>query len=380
MQTGSLSKNVKQTLKNPLTLTHSELADLCLSLGEKAIHARSIIKYIHRLGICDYAEMHDIHPTLRDKLAQVLVWELPTIVEERCATDGTYKWLFELKDGCVVETVLIPEKNRKTLCISTQVGCALNCAFCATARQSFKRNLDSDELVAQLWLVNRRLHAFADTKVSNVVFMGMGEPLLNFDAVVRAVSLMTDDYAYGLSGRRVTISTSGYVPGMLRLKEVADVSLMVSLHAPIDVLRDRLVPLNRKYPIAALMDAVHQFLDSRKVATGLSFAYVMLKDINDTVACAVALVQLIKDLPIKVNLIPFNDFKHSGFLCSEPETIFRFRNILCEYGIVTTIRRSRGSDISAACGQLVAFRKNNKQAISDQRGLKHTIDLYRRAQ
>ena len=344
---------------NPLALRRKELADLCSALGEKAVHAKSVIKYIHRLGVCDYNRMHDLKATLRNQLARVSAWEFPTIVKEQRAADGTYKWLLRLKDGNPIETVLIPEKRRNTLCISTQVGCALNCAFCATARQGFKRNLDCGEIIAQLWLVNRRLRAVDETEVSNVVFMGMGEPLLNFDAVIRAASLMTDDFAYGIPGRRVTVSTSGYVPGILRLKAVPNVALTVSLHAPTDSLRDRLVPINRKYPIAVLMDAVRQFLDARRSNTGLTFGYVMLKDVNDTVSCAVALARLIEGIPAKVNLIPFNDFAQSGFSCSDAETIARFRGILYEYGIVTTVRRSRGSDISAACGQLSALPKNN---------------------
>ena len=355
-----MNKVDNRTLINPLALGREELADLCSSLGEKSAHAKSIIKYIHRLGICDYAKMHDVKATLRAKLVQVSAWELPTIVKEQCAADGTYKWLLKLKDGCLVETVLIPEKQRNTLCISTQVGCALNCAFCATARQGFKRNLDSAEMIAQLWLVNRRLRACDGTQVSNVVFMGMGEPLLNFDAVVCSASLITDDLAYGIPGRRVTISTSGYVPGILRLKTVQNIALTVSLHAPTDSLRDRLVPLNRKYPIAVLMDAVRQFLESRSVNAGLSFGYVMLKDVNDTVSCAMALARLIKDIPAKVNLIPFNDFEQSGFLCSDSKSVAQFRNILYKHDIVSTVRRSRGSDIAAACGQLSAQHEGNK--------------------
>ena len=353
-----MSKSVaERTPINPLTLRHEELADLCVVLGEKAAHAKSIIKYIHRLGICDYAQMHDLKVSLRDKLAQVSAWEFPTIVKEQRAFDGTYKWLLRLKDGSPIETVLIPEKRRNTLCVSTQVGCALNCAFCATARQGFKRNLDCGEIVAQLWLINHRLRALAETKVSNVVFMGMGEPLLNFDAVIQAASLMTDDLAYGIPGRRVTVSTSGYVPGILRLKEVPNVALTVSLHAPTDSLRNRLVPINRKYPIAVLFDAVRQFLDARGSNASLTFGYVMLKDVNDTVSCAVELARLIEGMPAKVNLIPFNDFAQSDFSCSDTETLSRFRKVLYEHGILTTVRRSRGSDISAACGQLSTVKK-----------------------
>ncbi len=344
---------------NPLALGHEELADLCSALGEKAAHAKSLIKYIHRLGVCDYAKMHDLKAALRDKLARVSAWEFPTIVNEQRASDGTYKWLLRLKDGNTIETVLIPEKRRNTLCISTQVGCALNCAFCATARQGFKRNLDCGEIVAQLWLVNRRLRAAAEAEVSNVVFMGMGEPLLNFDAVIQAASLMTDDLAYGIPARRVTVSTSGYVPGILRLKAVPNVALTVSLHASTDSLRDRLVPINRKYPIAVLFDAVRQFLDARGSNASLTFGYVMLKDVNDTVSCALELARLIEGMPAKVNLIPFNDFAQSGFACSDAETLSRFRSILCEHDIVTTVRRSRGSDIAAACGQLSASYKND---------------------
>ena len=349
---------------NPLALRHEELADLCSALGEKAAHAKSVIKYIHRLGVCDYAEMHDVKAALRNKLACVSAWEFPTIVSEQRASDGTYKWLLRLKDGNPIETVLIPEKQRNTLCISTQVGCALNCAFCATARQGFKRNLDCGEIVAQLWLINRHLRALAEAEVSNVVFMGMGEPLLNFDAVIRATSLMTDDLAYGIPRRRVTVSTSGYVPGILRLKAVPNVALTVSLHAPTDSLRDRLVPINRKYPIAVLFDAVRQFLNARGSNASLTFGYVMLRDVNDTVSCAVELARLIEGMPAKVNLIPFNDFAQSGFSCSDAETLSRFRSILYEHDIVTTVRRSRGADIAAACGQLSALCKNKNSNVN----------------
>ena len=349
---------------NPLALRYKELADLCSALDEKAAHAKSVIKYIHRLGVCDYAKMHDIKAALRNKLARISAWEFPTIINEQRASDGTYKWLLRLKDGNPIETVLIPQKHRKTLCISTQVGCALNCAFCATARQGFKRNLDCGEIVAQLWLINRRLHAMSESEVSNVVFMGMGEPLLNFDAVIQAASLMTDDLAYGIPGRKVTISTSGYVPGILRLKAVQNISLTVSLHAPNDTLRNRLVPINRKYPIAVLLDAVRQFLDARGSNTSLTFAYVMLKDVNDTMPAAMELVRLLKGMSAKVNLIPFNNFVQSGFSCSDAETLSCFRSMLHEHGIVTTVRRSRGSDITAACGQLSALCKNEDPSIN----------------
>lgn len=353
MRAHSLTANTCQPKPNLLALTYADLTQLCRELGEKSVHAKAIVKWVHHLGISDCQGMHDLKPSLRAKLSNRLIFDVPEVVEERQSNDGVRKWLFRLSGGFLIETVLIPETRRNTLCISTQAGCALNCAFCATAQQGFHRNLSSAEILAQLWCINRTLRANGEPLVSNVVFMGMGEPLLNFDAVVQATSLITDDRAYGLTPRRVTISTSGYVPGILRLQAVKTATLAISLHAPFDELRNRLVPLNRKYPIAVLLAAARRFLHSRSRRSQLTFSYVMLKDVNDSITCAKALVSLLKDLPAKVNLIPFNDFDGTQFRCSEADTIARFHQLLNDNHITTTIRRPRGETIAAACGQLV---------------------------
>ena len=353
MRTSELTAASYQPKPHLLALTRSDLAQWCRDSGEKAIHAKAVIKWVHRLGINDYQRMHDIKVSLRNKLAESLALDMPELVAVDCCDDGVRKYLFRLSQGHLIETVLIPERQRNTLCISTQVGCALNCAFCATAQQGFKRNLSCAEILSQLWCVNHKLRAADEPLVSNVVFMGMGEPLLNFDAVVQAASLITDDYAYGLAARRVTISTAGYVPSILRLQTIKTATLAISLHAPFDELRNRLVPLNRKYPIATLLAAARQFARSRKRRDQLSFSYVMLKGVNDSIVCAEALAALLKDLAAKVNLIPFNDFEGTQFRCSDPDTIAKFRQVLSQKNIITTIRRPRGETISAACGQLV---------------------------
>jgi 23S rRNA (adenine2503-C2)-methyltransferase len=269
---------------------------------------------------------------------------------EQQASDGTRKWLLQTECGNRIETVFIPETHRATLCISSQIGCALACSFCSTAQQGFNRNLSAAEIIGQLYMAQKRLGN--DIRISNVVLMGMGEPLLNFDNVVTAMNTMMDDFSYGLSKRRVTLSTSGIVPAMYKLTEVCDVSLAVSLHATRDELRNQLVPINQKYPLAELLAACRHNVKSaprRKI----TFEYVMLKDINDSVQDAKALIQLLKSIPAKINLIPFNPFPNSNYQCSTSDTIDRFRAILHQAGMITTIRRTRGEDIDAACGQLV---------------------------
>jgi len=300
--------------------------------------------------VVDFDQMTNLSKSLRSYLTQHCTIKTPTIVEEQLASDGTCKWAVQMHCGNRVETVFIPEQRRATLCVSSQVGCALACSFCSTARQGFNRNLSTGEIIGQLFLAQQRLGP--EHRISNVVMMGMGEPLLNFDNVVAAMNLMMDDFAYGLSKRRVTISTSGIVPAMQRLSEVCDVSMAVSLHAASDELRNQLVPINTKYPLKQLMAACRDYarLGPRKHIT---FEYVMLDGINDTLADAATLIKLLKNVPSKVNLIPFNPFPQSNYRCSDAATILRFRDSLHNAGIVTTIRKTRGDDIDAACGQLV---------------------------
>jgi 23S rRNA (adenine2503-C2)-methyltransferase len=304
--------------------------------------------------------MTNLSKTLRQKLMDNANIALPEVAFSQMAQDGTYKWLFRLSCGNSIETVYIPEKTRGTLCVSSQVGCGLTCSFCSTAKQGFNRNLSTAEIIGQVWLAVRALSAQQgahDRKVTNVVMMGMGEPLLNFDAVVPAMSMMMDDFAYGLSKRRVTLSTSGLVPQMEQLKQVSDVALAVSLHAPTDALRNELVPINRKYPLALLMETCKTYFpaDSRRRVT---FEYVMLKGVNDTLAHAKALVKLIAEVPCKVNLIPFNPFPMTQYERSTTESILQFRDYLQSKEVNTTIRKTRGDDIDAACGQLAGSLKD----------------------
>ncbi|GJL80595.1 MAG: dual-specificity RNA methyltransferase RlmN [marine bacterium B5-7] len=301
--------------------------------------------------------MTDLSKTLRQRLASIAELRLPEMVSEQTSTDGTRKWLLSVAGGNAIETVFIPEDDRGTLCVSSQVGCSLNCTFCATARQGYNRNLSTSEIIGQLLFASRRLreasgtHLVNERLITNVVMMGMGEPLLNYDAVVPAMRLMLDDLGFGLSRRRVTLSTAGVVPGIDRLAIDCPVSLAVSLHAPGDPLRTELVPLNRKYNIAELLDACRRYVagDSRRRVT---FEYVMLKDINDSEGDARALVSLLKTVPSKINLIPFNPVAGIAYECSDSRSINRFRDILMAAGIMTVTRKTRGDDIDAACGQL----------------------------
>ena len=308
--------------------------------------------------------MTNLSKSLRSFLKENCVISLPNLVTEQLASDGTCKWIVELDCGNRVETVYIPEERRATLCISSQVGCALACTFCSTAQQGFNRNLKVSEIIGQLYLAQQRLGE--ERKITNVVMMGMGEPLLNFDNVVAAMNLMMDDFSYGLSKRRVTVSTSGVVPAMNRLNAVCDVSMAVSLHAPSDELRDQLVPINVKYPLKELMQACRDYAKTgpRKHIT---FEYVMLDGINDSLQDAAKLVKLLKTVPSKVNLIPFNPFPQSRYTCSSAAVISRFRDVLNNAGIVTTIRKTRGEDIDAACGQLVGqFKDKSRRHIKLQ--------------
>lgn len=337
---------------NLLGLTREQLETFFVTLGEKAFRARQVSKWVHQQGIRDFSQMTNLSNPLRSKLARVAELRPPEIVSEQVSRDGTIKWLVRVDSGNCVETVFIPEDSRGTLCVSSQVGCALDCSFCSTAQQGFNRNLTAAEIVGQLWLAMQALGGSAGpAQVTNVVMMGMGEPLLNFDNVVAALELMLDDFAYGLARRRVTLSTAGVAPALRRLKQRCAVSLAVSLHAPDDDLRDRLVPINRKYPIAELLDACREYLEGEP-REKVTMEYVMIDGVNDTRAQAAALVRLLRDLPSKVNLIPFNPFPGTIYRRSTPAAIDRFRDTLLAGGLVTITRKTRGDDIAAACGQL----------------------------
>ena len=323
------------------------------SIGEKPFRAKQVMRWLHQHGAERFDQMTDLAKSLREKLDQQAQIRPPVLVAEHAAADGTRKFLLEVGPGNRVETVFIPETDRGTLCVSTQVGCALECRFCSTGRQGFNRNLSVAEILGQLWWANKVLgrdHA-GDRVISNVVLMGMGEPLLNFDNVVTALSVMLDDHAYGLSRRRVTVSTSGIVPAMDRLRERLPVALAVSLHAPDDDLRNELVPINRKYPLRELMAACRRYVAAAP-RDFITFEYVMLEGVNDGPAQARALIELTRDVPCKFNLIPFNPFPDSGYRRSSRDAVRRFAADLQAAGRIATIRKTRGDDIDAACGQL----------------------------
>ena len=338
---------------NLLDLDQAALVAFFESIGEKPFRARQVMHWLHQYGASDFEGMTDLAKSLRAKLPQVAEIRPPELGHEQISSDGTRKWLLEVGPNNRVETVFIPEDERGTLCVSTQVGCALDCAFCSTGKQGFNRNLSTAEIVGQLWWANRALgrDPKGDRVITNVVLMGMGEPLLNFDATVAAVSLMLDDHAYGLSRRRVTVSTSGVVPAMDRLREQMPVALAVSLHAPSDALRDELVPINRKYPLKTLMAACKRYVQDGP-RDFITFEYIMLDGVNDRPEHAEQLLALTRDVPCKFNLIPFNPFPQSGYRRSPAETVRRFASRLMAEGRIATTRKTRGDDIDAACGQL----------------------------
>ncbi len=352
----SVSVNLEKT--NLLDFDRKGLKAFFVDLGEKPFRATQLLKWIYQEGIDDFDQMTNLSKSLRAYLNEHCCIKAPEIIVEQKASDGTCKWAVQMSCGNRVETVFIPEVNRGTLCVSSQVGCALACTFCSTAQQGFNRNLLVSEIIGQLYVAQKRLGT--DQKITNVVMMGMGEPLLNFDNVVAAMNLMMDDFCYGLSKRRVTVSTSGIVPAMHRLNEQCDVSMAVSLHAANDQLRDELVPVNQKYPINELMAACREYA-KQGPRKHITFEYVMLDGINDSVLDAKALIKILSHVPAKVNLIPFNPFPQSSYRCSAPQTILRFRDILHNAGIVTTIRKTRGNDIDAACGQLVGQVKDKSR-------------------
>jgi len=414
---------------NLLDLTLPALTDWFASMGEKPFRAKQVFRWVHQRGVADFDAMTDLARSLREKLREVAEVRPPAILSEHRSADGTVKWLFDVGIGNGIETVFIPEDDRGTLCVSSQVGCALDCRFCSTGRSGFNRDLSVSEIIGQLWVANRRLREMAGEgqsyrlakglpspsgrrdgdegsapddvtltpdpspasgrgersspsplgegrgegkddgrPVSNVVMMGMGEPLNNFDSVVAAMSVMLDDHAYGLSRRRVTLSTSGVVPKLRRLKEALPVALAVSLHAPDDELRSRLMPINGSYPIAELLEACKDYLEAAP-RDFITFEYVLLDGVNDAPAHARALATLLREVPCKVNLIPFNPFPDSGFARSRPEAVARFRDILVEEGYVAMIRKTRGDDIDAACGQLAG------QVVDRMR--KHTVRIHK---
>jgi 23S rRNA (adenine2503-C2)-methyltransferase len=342
---------------NLLGYGRHELTSYCATLGEKPFRAKQLMHWMHQAGAADFGVMTDISKTLRERLGVAAAIAGPTVIQDTVATDGTRKWLMDVGTGNAIESVFIPEVSRGTLCISSQAGCALECSFCATGRQGFNRNLGVAEIIGQLWWANKCLGAYDirnkddPRAISNVVMMGMGEPLANFDNVVAAMQLMLDDDAYGLSRRRVTLSTSGLVPAMDRLRDACPVALAVSLHAPNDALRNELVPINKKYPIRDLLAACVRYIE-KAPRDFVTFEYVLLDGINDSVAQAHELVETVKPVSCKINLIPFNPFPDSGYLRSKPEAVARFRDVLLRAGLVATTRKTRGDDIAAACGQL----------------------------
>ena len=331
-------------------------------MGEKPFRARQVMRWMHLGGIAEFTDMTDLAKSLRHKLLDNAEVKVPDLLIEQKSADGTCKWLLDVGTGNGVETVFIPEDTRGTLCISSQIGCALECMFCSTGRQGFNRNLTTAEIIGQLWWANKALGVTPKDErvISNVVMMGMGEPLANFDNVVTALSIMLDDHGYGLSRRRVTVSTSGMVPQMDRLKEVMPVALAISLHASNDQVRDKLIPLNKKYPLNQLMAACQRYL-VKAPRDFITFEYIMLKGINDAPEHARELIALVKDVSCKFNLIPFNPFTNSGFERSTNERIRVFREILQEAGFVVTVRKTRGDDIDAACGQLAGKVKDKTQ-------------------
>ena len=378
---------------NLLGMTQARLIDYMQSLGEKPFRAKQLMKWIHHCGVDDFAVMTDLSKALREKLNRVAEIRPPEIVSQEDSVDGTRKWVMRVHNGACIETVYIPEKGRGTLCVSSQVGCSLDCSFCSTGKQGFQNDLTAAEIIGQVWLAVQSFNGFeaqqkrevketlmseddTERRVTNVVMMGMGEPLMNFDNVVDSMSLMMDDLAFGLSKRRVTLSTSGVVPMLDKLGEVSDCSLAISLHAPNDELRSQLVPINKKYPIAMLLESSLRYInglsDNKRVIT---IEYTLIDKVNDSQPLAHELAELLKDVPCKINLIPFNPFPLSDYQRPSNNRVKAFQRILNEAGFIAPIRTTRGDDIDAACGQLVGqvadrTRRNerylNAQAIADE--------------
>lgn len=351
---------MSDTRINLLGLDREGMHAFVASLGEKPFRAAQLLKWIHQAGVDDFERMTNLSKSLRARLEEVAVVEVPKVVRDHVAVDGTRKWLLELPGGNAIESVFIPDDDRGTLCVSSQVGCTLACAFCATGHQGFNRNLTAAEIIAQVWVAARLLGRRADGNriITNVVLMGMGEPLLNYDNVLVAIRLMLEDNAYGLSRRRVTLSTAGLVPLIEQLRQDCPVSLAVSLHATRDALRNEIVPLNRKYPIAELLAACARYVENQPHRR-VTFEYIMLEGVNDTPQDAHELMALLRDIPSKINLIPYNPFPEGRYRRSSQASIDRFRDELIRGGFTTITRKTRGEDIDAACGQL-AGRVNDR--------------------
>tara|TARA_A100001037_G_scaffold219053_1_gene196972 strand:+ start:733 stop:1857 length:1125 start_codon:yes stop_codon:yes gene_type:complete len=345
----SLSRDQKLNL---FSTDRKGLERLVSDLGWSNYRARQILRWIYHRRIQDLDLMTDLSKSFRKQLGEIAEARLPQIIGKEISTDGTTKWLTRVANGNSVEMVLIPDSGRYTLCVSSQIGCMLDCSFCSTGKQGFNGNLEASEIIGQVYLAEQELSKEGKS-ITNVVLMGMGEPLLNFDSVVLATNMMMDDLGFGLSKRRITVSTAGYVPGIYKLAETTDVSLAISLHAPNDALRDVLVPINRKYPIAELLKACRHYLKQVSDKRALTIEYTMLRGVNDKLEQAVELSEILKDLRCKINLIPFNPFPGSGYERSEEKTIRKFQDFLVGRGYATLKRTTRGEDISAACGQLI---------------------------
>ncbi len=357
---------MSQEKVNLLNLTFPQLRKYFDSLGEKPFRAQQVMKWIHQFGIDDFDEMTNLSKKFREILKEKAEVRGPEVISEEVASDGTCKWALRLDGGQAVEAVFIPEVSRGTLCISSQVGCILDCQFCSTGKQGFSRNLSLGEIIGQLWYATRSLgtmHTSGVKAVTNVVMMGMGEPLLNFNNVVGAMNLMMDDNAYGLSKRRVTLSTSGLVPALDELIKYTDVALAISLHAANDKLRDELVPVNKKYPIKILLDSVKRYIEQSTAVKKVTIEYVMLSGVNDTEKDAHDLAALMKNIPCKINLIPFNPFPGTDYVCSSGNRMHAFEKTLMDHGLIVTIRKTRGEDIDAACGQLVGKVKDRTRRL-----------------
>ena len=367
--------NIKEKKKlNLIGMSKESLENFFQSIDEKPFRATQIIKWIHQRGVSDISQMTDLSKSLRQKLLELCEIRVPEVVYEKTSNDGTKKWVIKVSEKDLIEMVLIPENNRSTLCVSSQVGCAVDCSFCATGKQGFSRNLTLDEIIGQVWVAANSFGLPRDANsrhITNVVMMGMGEPLLNFNPVVEAMNLMTDDNAYGLSKRKVTLSTSGIVPKIDALSKVTDIALTISLHAPNDELRDELVPINKKYPIQELLDAVKRYVDSCNDRRVTTIEYILINNVNDGLVHAEELSELLRQIPCKVNLIPFNQFEGSDYLKPSGNRIKKFQSYLQEKGYVTTIRSTRGDDIMAACGQLVG--QVNDRTRRQERSFKNQI-------
>ncbi|NIB43953.1 23S rRNA (adenine(2503)-C(2))-methyltransferase RlmN [Pseudomaricurvus alkylphenolicus] len=363
---------------NLLGLSQAKLEAFFESIGEKKFRATQVLKWIHQMGVDNFDEMTNISKVLREKLKRIAEIRAPKVLQQLDSADGTRKFLIEVTGGSAIEAVLIPDGERGTLCVSSQVGCSLDCSFCSTGKQGFNRDLTAAEIIGQVWLAAKSYGQFGENRpriITNVVMMGMGEPLLNFDNVVDAMNLMMHDNCYGISKRRVTLSTSGVVPQLDRLGEVTDVCLAVSLHAPNDELRNELVPINKKYPIAMLLDSAQRYIEGlpdnhRKI----TIEYTLINQLNDRPHHAHELAQLLRDIPVKINLIPFNPFDQSDYRRVSNNALKNFQDILIKAGFTTTIRTTRGDDIDAACGQL-AGAVNDRTRRSERHRAAHSARM-----